>query len=1625
MIIQHSMAAVNTMMQLGITNTNLGKAAERLSSGYRVNRASDDAATLAISEKMRAQVRGLRRASRNAEDGIGFVQTGDGAMSQIGAMLQRMRELTVQSLNDAVYTPADQAAMQMEFDELQSEIDRINNETKFNRKPVFEHYPDTYSAFLGNRVWSQDQVHTIDSTNQSLTVKYQLEEDGEEKEITLSIPEGTYSTQELIDEMDNVVMALGKEADGICLEFAGDHTCNMVLRDGVQIKDVTGGLSYLFYDEYGGSKVGSLIGTTIFDPDYALKVNDQNNELKFTIEYFDGSTRNVDILIDEGYYTRSDMINYLNQKLAGTGMKASEYGDFSIQVGGEDGIITGLKGNMFKIDEKGETIMVSVFYDNTKYGGVTKTPAEFVGGAVLVSRYDDYECNRFQIGDTNNRLRVRVGEDASAPYIDIQLDNGDYAIGDMVTELQNKLNQAGVDVEVDSYGPNRSSTMSPNGNVYYFSGIKMKSKDIGRGIGIEFDRQGSTAYDTLFVKRTYTDQGRSASVSQGRDRYVSPELTGGRIYGTDNIPVTINAANQSFILNVAEKGADGTTSSGRYTIQLRPQNYDSLDRILEEINYQIQNGPAGIRGKIQAVNYAGAIQFRAADGNRTVTSITYGETTSPGYKALFEGNETVYTVNPIYSTGNPPRLELDELQEPMKIDGTNDKLYITVGNENRVVTLPHGDNVSSQDVADAITNQLKGQEVSNTNSYTGAGKGTTTSTVRSYSGDGRTSHSAIVNCNVTGSGEGKDGNTGVAGGAPAQYTVPVVLPAQTAIDGRNNQFGITVNGMNFNIQLDNGTYTPEQLKEQFQSKLNHAIGSEALKVNVTLQNGQLHFETKGKGSDMSMRFGNSTSTFLDNITEQRTKASITTKPFAQNSVEVNAGSNTFTVNVNGSQYLVQLDTGTYTPETFAKQVEKKLNEKGANVTVSYNSGLKIETNDAGSGTSVQMDTGNCGSAGAAMFGEQKQHTSAVATVSPALPTSSSGITRRNEAAEFLVVLSDGNGTRTIPLVVPTRAEGYTNQQLRTVLGDQLQGTGVSVSLSGNNLLFSSSSTGDNVLLNVTGTVTTTSKTPDVVATVDPNTGKLVLNGSGGFSISARPSVNSPVLKPIPNYYKYKPEAPVSGTIDQASFTLKTNQGITVPAPTEIADYNKDFTFSYLSPTTGMQNITIEMDKGQYDNAGLQQALQDKLDNALGQGELKVQVADGQLRIMAGHVGDNYSMANLTGGFYEYVIRGTAVRGSDEDASATQGKQLVKDTYIVGRKDINNKQSNIQKDINDQLSIDVTINGVVYKLEMTLDPGVYKSNELIAHLQQKLDEQVREKGLPDHSICAGMGVFDSGVAGADDKNALFFYLNPDAELEEGDYRIDGLGGTALFEIFYKTEGNLVPAYMTGTKDISQGVEILPGENTFTIDVDGQTYSYEIPPGEYSADNFLKLMNEQVLENPNAYLAASMSGNSLKISYEKMGEHKINNVQGPVKHTIFYEIDGRTGYDSEEWLQIRANEYQGTTLKRYCMSTLGMQINSITISGQKYANKALQRLDDALSYLNAARSRYGAKQNRLEYTIKGNDNNAENTQASESKDRDANMADEMMQYAKFEILQQADMSMLTQANQQSQRVLSLLQ
>ena len=131
MVVQHNMSALNANRQLGVTVGTLSKSTEKLSSGYRVNRAADDAAGLSISEKMRSQIKGLNKASSNAQDGISLVQTAEGALNEAHSILQRMNELATQAANDT-NTGVDREAIQKEINALGSELNRIASTTQFN-----------------------------------------------------------------------------------------------------------------------------------------------------------------------------------------------------------------------------------------------------------------------------------------------------------------------------------------------------------------------------------------------------------------------------------------------------------------------------------------------------------------------------------------------------------------------------------------------------------------------------------------------------------------------------------------------------------------------------------------------------------------------------------------------------------------------------------------------------------------------------------------------------------------------------------------------------------------------------------------------------------------------------------------------------------------------------------------------------------------------------------------------------------------------------------------------------------------------------------------------------------------------------------------------------------------------------------------------------------------------------------------------------------------------------------------------------------------------------------------------------------------------------------------------------
>ncbi|MCH1625068.1 flagellin [Ferdinandcohnia quinoae] len=168
MRINHNISAINTHRQLTFNNGAAAKSMEKLSSGYRINRAADDAAGLAISEKMRNQIRGLEQGSKNAQDGISLIQTAEGALNETHAMLQRMAELSVQGGNETI-TADDAAKIQAEFDQLVAQIDSIAGQTKFNTKELLNN-TNTLTFQVGANGTEVISLDLIDATAGTLGI---------------------------------------------------------------------------------------------------------------------------------------------------------------------------------------------------------------------------------------------------------------------------------------------------------------------------------------------------------------------------------------------------------------------------------------------------------------------------------------------------------------------------------------------------------------------------------------------------------------------------------------------------------------------------------------------------------------------------------------------------------------------------------------------------------------------------------------------------------------------------------------------------------------------------------------------------------------------------------------------------------------------------------------------------------------------------------------------------------------------------------------------------------------------------------------------------------------------------------------------------------------------------------------------------------------------------------------------------------------------------------------------------------------------------------------------------------------------------------------------------------------
>lgn len=622
---QNNLLAINANNHLQVNTNKNSRTTEKLSSGYRINRAADDAAGLAISEKMRRQIRGLMQGTANARDGVSFVQVADGAMDEVHSMMQRMNELAIQSLN-GTWTESDRAAMNAEFDQLRTEIDRINNETQYNEQPVFEEHENSYYQITGNRRWNDNQLHTVPSMNNELNIH--LPANYVPCDYTLAVPGGIYTTQELIDEIDSALEKMAPPNPGFVFEYTDNGICklNFERADGMptEIASVDGSLSYLLFDCYNGGASSSLLGTTVFSAEFPLTIaQNENDQLEF---YVEGSPNPISITIPPGDYYRSDMIRKINEVLSrqsgAAGIIAKEYGDSSIQItGGVSTSITGLKGNMFKVDPQNAVIKYSsVFYDNLKYGISSGRAASVSGKAYYGAGVTD----KIYLSSSNQNNVLRFKLNGETTYTEVTFP--DKPDGYTITEIKNAINEQLQDKAV-SAGTGNTSVSVPTGPSSYSSRtvqyLTLSSSLKSSGSSLEFDTTDPVAvntYNALFRDTNYLPYKFSGS----KARLSGQAKLNGAVTLANDASLTFKINNQN------------------YTINNIGGNYTNCQELVDRLNSYIQTNPSfsAVKDKIRFNTSSGYISINAETDDIQKINFDDGQKNDT-YKQLFVSTTTV------------------------------------------------------------------------------------------------------------------------------------------------------------------------------------------------------------------------------------------------------------------------------------------------------------------------------------------------------------------------------------------------------------------------------------------------------------------------------------------------------------------------------------------------------------------------------------------------------------------------------------------------------------------------------------------------------------------------------------------------------------------------------------------------------------------------------------------------------------------------------------------------------------------------------------------------------------------------------------------------------------------------
>lgn len=1791
MLIQHHMAALNAERQFNIVTKAKEKKMEKLASGYRINRAADDAAGLSISEKMRRQIRGLKVGTENAEMGISWVQIGEGALNEAHDILHRMNELSIKAQN-GTNTLTDRAYMEAEFEQLQNELDRISTTTTFNELNIFEEHEPVYDQISGNIDWDYEEYHEIRPGKNDLTITYRTALTDEAQVMTISVPTGKYTTHELIDAIDD---AFGVDSP-IHLELTDKGICKLNLEGGAVMDSVTGGLTYLLWDNYDGAGYGALIGTTDFgedpdDPNKALKVvQGQNDFMKFTFEYFDakqGTVPPIEINLfqcakalwpgkqpintPEGptlMLTKTEVMQCIDKgiEMAGagaTGLKAGHHGN-SIMLSSPDGIVTGFKGNMFKI-ENTKPIYTSAFYDNIQEGYVWQDPAFVAGGAVLTTDSRDKEHNRYYIDESNNKLVLQPNLTGKEYTIEIDVNRDadgnliGYTAADMVEQLKKKFKEVGLENELtaclvkekqredfpDGSKPagSKPATSTDRESVgddsVYFEGVEIRTLKEGpdaivnlkKDANGKVDKSVNTAYDTLFTTKIFNVYGTGAADAtinnETRVDY-NAYFQSERNY-TDSPTTTVikNGVNDRFTITLKSKDENGNydfngANGKTYTIDILASGSKSMSgsQIAGAINTAIGNN-SELKNRIEAVYENGRVIIRDKedltlnDANDQYlnwrTEISVGSSGSnAGYRDIFQRKYT-YELN--YTASGKETLKITNNG---KTDGNG--MWITV-NGNREWYDFNG----KTNLADAVKEANKETPITFTEI---SRDGDTRYRDFNVSGTGKTGITDWDGGTATGSSSEVQGATGLMANEPARLKLEPPFKGPVMVEkNKNDKITIALNGVKKTLTLESGkTYNSvtdlaTALQNAINDKDNGGFGEGWGGATVDTEGNSIVITSVlppgidgSYTSITSYGQGEAVNTFFDSMYKEETAASCTSTQKLANNVTLTDGSDTFEFTYKDSTgihhvqlNLIPADDGS--SKTFAnakndllEQIKKRLTTDkntdgsaiGVEASLDANGYLVLTTKEKGSDTFISFGaSATGGNANSSVFGDLKEPTAAQTILNQKVKTSSSF--DGTKTFEFTL----DNSPVKVQIGKWSTADGLADN-LNKAFQNQVPPIPVEASIVDGKLCLTKKDAGSgSIHVNYANGG---SAMPEIFGyqakpgiTLEASGSTLIIKGQPGDKISVD-SVDSGGTMAKRTATAYIDPTQVAGNYNSGFHSGKFSTVTSValdPNGIKLTRWNSDLQFTFMlgtgksGATKPSKTVDIKL-KGTPDANGvttledIKKELQTEIDKQLGAGAIEVSLsADHRLVFTSKKPGAEFQFSGMKsasntvadpdankigGGFFHHVMcKYTTKEDNQPDRSDINGDQYPGDIFAQGRHDLIFDPASLHPGISDTLILDLNYiedkdhNGKLdaaekadvktISLEMKIDTKDKNwlhssSDEVLKTIREQLPEAIKKWNastdaqnlgfkLHEDLIEVDIGRHDTGIVGNKDKVSLSFTITKNEDIAtpvEGYFYIDGIRGNAAYETFYYTEGELIPAFIEGTKDISNGVTLGDDDKELVFLVDGEMKTVDLSAltkgKHYSAREIVDAITAE-FEKQKLPLAVSISqkGN-LRISYKRMGAHRIEQVTGSAREELFFQESSANRLNKER--DIRVSSFEGDRLSVYSprFSTAMLGVNSICISTVKNAEKATNRLKAAIQKVSDMRSTFGAIQNRFEHTVNNNLNKHENLQAAESRIRDADMSNEMVDFSNLSIIQQAGQAILAQANQSRQGMLSLL-